>query len=253
MAIFVVGMKCPLCDRVIEAGQVCFATSGVWLSQDDPLVRFCDAGVHWSCYEAWPERRRFAQSYVDFWVEQEHNDLGCERAYLDDEVFVSIRPSPYIRQVTVHLYETGSRRQIPFDAWAAFVAPPEGEAEALPPLEASALASARARLARAVPTLEALLLAVDPARKQALRKAYEARQNAERTARIERQARERERKAALKAETEALHREAVDKGLACPKCGVESRDYRLNDVGRDRLYLVCRRCGRSFDQRDRPA
>ncbi len=251
MAISVTELTCLLCGEVMRADQPCFATSGVWLEPVDPLVKFCDAGLHWGCYAAWPERRRFARSYVDSWVEQARLGSRREQAYLDDEVFVAVDTYPDVREATVRLYETGTSRRVEFDDWGSFVASPAGDGD-LPPLEASALASARARLARAAPTLDALLGGVDPKRRQAVIAAAKLRSKAERTARVEQQARDRERQASYKAETEALYREALEKGLRCPFCAVVSRGYRRLEAGRNRLRIACRRCGRSFDQRSLP-
>jgi hypothetical protein len=251
MPLLVTGPTCLLCDEALPAGRPCFATSGAWLGPDDPLRTFCGAGLHWSCYAAWPERRRFARSYVDSWVERARLGARQEQAYLDDEVFVTVDAYPSVREATVRLYETGSSRQVRFDDWPHFLAEPPAD-EDLHPLEAGALESARARLARSVPTLDALLGGVDPTRKLAVIAAAKLRSKAERAARVGQRTHSRERQAAFKAETEARYREALAKGLRCPLCDVVSRGYRLHEVGGDRLRIVCRRCGRSFDQRNLP-
>lgn len=90
---FITGQPCPFCDEPITQTQPVFSTWGVWLPQDDPLWRFCDAAMHWACYAEWPHRERFASTYFQFWVDAEQDDPFWHRAYLDHGVLVTARPS----------------------------------------------------------------------------------------------------------------------------------------------------------------
>ena len=108
MALFFTGQKCPLCEQPINEGPK-FGTWGVWLPSHDPLLRYCDGVMHWDCYAEWPHRQRFASTYFQFWVNSEEENVFWHRAYLDDDVLVTVNPFEPIRSSWVHLKETGSR------------------------------------------------------------------------------------------------------------------------------------------------
>lgn len=67
MAIILRGRsRCALCDEVLAEGQLLFSTSA-FLDRDHPLWRYSDAAMHHSCFDAWPDRRSFIDSFNEFW------------------------------------------------------------------------------------------------------------------------------------------------------------------------------------------
>jgi hypothetical protein len=64
--VFLGGSRCPICHDLIREKGSFFSTWGTFLPSSDPLWKYCDAPIHWTCYENWPERHRFAREYVDF-------------------------------------------------------------------------------------------------------------------------------------------------------------------------------------------
>ena len=61
--------KCGICGRPIDPPDDFFRASGDFLPVGDPLAKFCNVPLHWTCYANWPERSRFARLHVAAWVE----------------------------------------------------------------------------------------------------------------------------------------------------------------------------------------
>jgi hypothetical protein len=145
---------CPLCQRVLEAGDDIFGTWGVWLPRTDPLWQFCDAAMHWPCYAQWEHQSGFARSYFEAWVGSCESNPHWKPAYRDDLLLVTVNPAPPVEAAWVHLAATGTRHNPKLSAWADWLH--EG-AGIVHPLEAAALEAARRILRNQVPTADALI------------------------------------------------------------------------------------------------
>jgi hypothetical protein len=165
MALLLPGMPCPLCKQPMDSGQSLFSTWGVWLPKEDPLWRFCDATLHWSCYAAWPDRGRFARSYFEFWVAHEPQNPFWHRVHLDERVYAEVNPDPLVASVWVVLAETGSRISVKLSNWASWLRhTDDGHHE----VETSALLAAKGALSAALPSATAVTAAIDLERKREL-------------------------------------------------------------------------------------
>ncbi|MRG98589.1 hypothetical protein [Polyangium spumosum] len=233
MALIRRGMPCALCRAPLLEGQPIFATSGVWLPPEDPLHRYCDAAMHWSCYAAWPQRPRFARVHVEAWVKGDDQDIWSAAVHLDDVVFVT--RSLQSNRISVLLFETGTGHVVTVENWEAWLGGGVADAYAgLHPLLDAALAEARARLSRALPTVAAIEAAVSPRKRALVAEEWERG--------LRQQAEMKRYDDALDVMAEAAARE----GLACPQCRVVRNDYKLSHKNREKRYLQCRRCGHRF-------
>jgi len=157
-----------------------FGTWGVWLPNHDPLWKFCDGSMHWDCYASWPHRQRFASTYFHFWVEAEATNAFWHRAFLDDEVLVTVNPFEPVNAAWVHLKDTGSRIDVKLKNWVAWLAAePEGSSH---PVLAAAVRRAKQVLRGKVPTVEQLLASIDQPRKMQVVERYRAAEKARRDA-----------------------------------------------------------------------
>jgi len=138
-------------------------------------------------------------------------------------------------RISVLLFETGTRHFVAIESWEAWLRSDVADEDAgQPPLLDAALAEARARLSRALPTIAAVEAAVSPRKRALVAEEYE---------RSRRQHAEMQRDdEALDAMAEAAARE----GLACPQCRAVRNDYKVAIKKRERRYLQCRRCGHRF-------
>ena len=228
---------CPICDELVS--DPVFATSGVFFPPGDPLSRFCDACMHWSCYATWEHRERFARAYVEMWIECEKVNPYWARVLIDDLSFVTINPSPPVMTAHVHLFRTGSRIDIPLDEWQLWMRHEKGPA-ARHPLELSAWDEALRSLREALPTTESLRQAADWTSKHEL-VARNAIEEQERSTTI----------AIYNRGCEDLRRRLKSVGLDCPHCHARTTKIRFYDKSpEDRSYFVCQLCGRSLRLED---
>lgn len=151
------GMKCPLCDEPMYETQDLFGTWGVWLPSGNPLLKFCDASMHWSCYAAWPHRPEFARSYVDFWVRNHTVQSPWRIAHLDRICLVSVNPDPTVWSSWIYFYATGSRKDVSLDLWSEWLA--RGAEFAAHQVEREAIEAAVGQLRLHHPTRKSLLAA----------------------------------------------------------------------------------------------
>jgi hypothetical protein len=163
MALFFPGMsKCPICNGVITDDDERFGTWGVFPVPAD-LFGYCDAVMHWSCYATWPRRREFARAYFDFWVGNEPHNKYWAKAYLDDRVFVTV--NPFIGdggEAELVLAETGSRVRVQMADWERWLDTPEtSEGKRLYPLVIEELRHVTPALKAALPTVDAVMNALD--------------------------------------------------------------------------------------------
>src|SRR4030095_3554090 len=54
---------CSICGAVISGSDEVVMTSHFIRDQDDPLWRFSDSAMHWSCFLAWEHRAEFVTRY----------------------------------------------------------------------------------------------------------------------------------------------------------------------------------------------
>jgi hypothetical protein len=237
MALLFAGMKCPLCGEPMDSEQPLFATWGVWLPESDALSRYCDAAMHWECYARWPERPSFARSYFEFWVQAEGGNPYWWRAFLDDNVFVTVNPAPSIESAWVHLAETGSRYDVRLVDWVGWLN--EQCPDTMHPIETTALATAKAILGAAVPTKDHLLAQVDwNEKKDVLERIHQERVTREAVEKAQRRKTELHNRAC-----ERVYPVITKNGLKCPHCGQFSTDYRLSTRPNHRSLIICRHCG----------
>jgi hypothetical protein len=163
MALFMPGhSKCPICGKVLTEQDERFGTWGVFAVPPD-LFRFCDAVMHWSCYADWPRRPEFAKAYFDFWVGNEPHNRHWAKAYLDDQVFVTVNPFlGESGEAELVLAATGSRVRVRMEEWERWLDAPEtSEGARLHPLEIAELRRVAPALKAAIPTVDAVMNALD--------------------------------------------------------------------------------------------
>jgi len=151
---------CAICGKPLDLKRNLFATSGVFFPPGDPLWRFCDAGMHWSCYADWPERSRFARTYVLSRMEATRSNPFWSIVHFDDHSFVEVR-FPIRRVpglVKVWLLKTGSSFQVPLNEWQKWLESPDTSV-ADHPLEMDALLEALPHIRTSIPTEAWLTLA----------------------------------------------------------------------------------------------
>jgi hypothetical protein len=236
VALFWKGMPCAICTQTVNSERPFFATSGVWLSSSDPLSKYCDTVLHWSCYAGWEHRRRFAHSYFQMWVELEKENPVWWRVYLDDSILVTASPS-LMEAIHVELAETGTRQEVEMKDWAKWLA--AGDEPGMHPIESEAIRKAKEVLRSIFPTVDSVLARIDPDSKTELFKRREqaAEQEAER-------AREKQKFIAHDNRTTVeYHRRIVAAGFSCPSCGNFSKDYRLSVREGCPSLIICRACG----------
>jgi len=154
--------ECPICGGILTEQDEHFATWGVF-AVPPGLGRFCDAVMHWSCYADWSHRPAFARAYFDFWVRNEPSNPYWAKAYLDDRVLVTV--NPFIGdggQVELVLAHTGSRVRVQAAEWERWLDVPEtSEGRRLYTLVVDELRVAVPALKAAIPTVDALMHALD--------------------------------------------------------------------------------------------
>jgi hypothetical protein len=236
MALLFAGMPCALCGDPVRGDQAVFSTWGTWLPVEHRLFKYCDAGMHWTCYAGWPDRPSFARSYFEFWIAGEVQNPVWHLAYLDDRVFVDVNPEPLSDAAWVVLAETGSRIPVKLRDWGKWLGRRgDGRHE----IEELALAAAKEVLARSLTNRDGVIAAIDLDRKRELyERLHKERQEARR--------RNREKQAADRAHKERcrnlVHR-AQTEGMTCTHCGVFGKQFRLAERSGRRSTVICRACG----------
>jgi len=231
--------RCAICDGSLRDGSY-LATSGVAFPAGDPLWRFCDAPLHWDCYEHWPHRLRFAHQYVTDAIEYEPQNQFWGRALVTDLVYLAVRRKEP-GEANVRLFETGTQVRVPLSNWAAWLWDLGLTGRDLHSIEIASLVKALPELRRRFPNPEAVLAVVDWEVKQRLVEAKEE-------AWAERMRAHRD---AIQAHNDAC-REFVEAsgqgGLTCPHCRRKGADIEFVDhAGADRKsFFVCKACSRSF-------
>jgi hypothetical protein len=220
----------------MRADERLFSTWGVFFPAEDPLFRCCDGYLHWDCYAAWPERARFARAYFDMWARMPNPFWGTVLA--DDDVLLTVNPSPLVASLWLVLVATGTRRSVSFGDWPRFVT--EGPGTFPHAIEREAFEAVQPRL-RDLGTDPAGLVAravfpPPPPPDPAL------------VAQKEEQRRIRRWNRAARRAAEAV----AAGGAACPSCGARRVDHRFVDCASRRVksFFVCAACAASFTHED---
>lgn len=234
MALLLGSTRCKICELLIDEMSDVFATSGVFFEPEHPLWRFCDATMHWECYAAWPHRLEFARQYFRACLAGSEANPFWGIALRTEQVFVELNPRPGVKEVRVHLAETGSGPTLHLESWESWLWG-DAPAAACHPVEEAALDEILPVLRSALPTRAALLTSVD----------WDARNGLLAEVRARAQQEERERLESAQAR-QAAFLQALQQHPVCPHCGERER-LRVIDRGVESdSYLVCRACCRSF-------
>lgn len=235
MALLFPESACAICGQKIGTDSNLFTTSGVVFAPPHPLYKFCDAPMHWACYEAWEHRPEFARGCFESFVASEQRNPYWGMAYLSEQVAVQVNPDPAVAQVSVDLAETGSSIRVPLEHWQIWVSDPDAASAGSARLEQAALASVLPRLRETLPDAETLISRVEWTAKQAVRDAMRERH---------RQAEEvRFRKPS--AHNKAC-RQIMRDGAVCPFCGGRQNIRFIDKSPQEKSYFICDRCARSF-------
>lgn len=228
---------CALCRKPLSAP--IFATSGVFLPLNDPLVRYCDAGMHWDCYAAWEHREMFAKAYVRMWIEYEKENPYWARVFENEHCFIQINPHPIVTRTDVMLFRTGSTIAVPLKEWEKWIWEQEPSL-ARHPFEQEALRKALPAIRMAFPGLRQLLEAADWSSKDKLEEENYLREQR----RLELVANYNQRCEEVK--------ELLDSdGLTCPHCHEQTKKIRYFDKStKSHSYFVCQLWARSFRPED---
>lgn len=238
MATFIEGMKCPLCGKGMKSSDRLFGTSH-FLRPEHDLQRFSDAAMHWDCYAEWEHRKRFGRLYFEArraW--QEHNPKWGV-ALSDEEVVVSVNPAKLVALIDVTLAETGSCIRVAMADWKDWL-DGEGRGDCRHDVERSAVRSVLPRLRSVLPSAEAV---VDGAGMQPKPETDSSGAD-DLVTRI-----------SYQFACQDLAARAARKGLSCPACGNNSREYDYFDCSQvsesgPQSHLTCRSCGKRFGPLD---
>ena len=214
--------------------------SGVFFTADDPLYTFCDAPLHWDCYEHWPGRPRFAREYVSSHVQDMSHNEYWGMALLTDLACLTVRKNEP-GQVHLWLFETGTCVPVSLCNWSAWLLDLALTEEELHRVEIVSLWKVLAELRRRFPTSDAILAAIDWDAKDRLAKLKEE----------ERARDECTRPDAIQAHNDACREFFMARGpegLTCPQCRRPSADIEYVDRTADqrKSIFVCPSCARSF-------
>jgi hypothetical protein len=239
MALITKGSQCAICNKQLGKAPY-LATSGVFFPVDDPLHGFCDAPLHWDCYEHWPHRSRFARQRVSCAAGSDSDNEYWGQALLTDFVYLTVRKKEP-GEVRVWLFETGTQVRVHLSQWSAWLWDLGLTENELHRLEIAGLRKVLPELRRQFPNPEAVLAVVDWEAKERLGKAKEG----------ERAARTQAHLDAIQTHNNACRdfvRTSGERGLTCPHCNRQSNDIEFVDhAGQDRKsFFVCRACSRSF-------
>jgi len=171
MASLKLELKCGLCGGPLDALGDFFRASGDFLPAGDPLVRFCNAPLHWACYAGWQDRPRFAREYVRAWQEANRKNPFWWTVHVDDDVYVSVNPERPVEEVSVRLCAVGSDIRVPLAKWADWLADTDRVTPGLHAIEKEALGPVLPRLQARFPDDYAVVHAIDSNEKRAGRKA----------------------------------------------------------------------------------
>jgi len=245
MALIILGKtRCAICSKTLQEGEMIVATSGVFFPQGDPLIQYCDAGMHWACYDEWPDRKRFARRYFDARVEASQQNIFWESILQTDSLFIEVNPSLGEDQIMLMFSETAITHRISLSDWEDllefhFARPVEWYR-----LEVQLFQNHINELQERLPTALSILAAIDWEHREAALEAFQQEDN--------------QKKLQRQQELEANNKRCQElisvirtAGLQCPHCGVSSNNYRFIDKRPDgKSYFICNHCARSIHLSD---
>lgn len=158
-------LSCALCTGALDPLEPFFRATGDFLSPRDPLAKYANLPLHWSCYADWSERPRFAQSYVQAWVVANRRNPFWWTACADDQIFISVNPEPPVEEAAVRLMTVGSDIRVPLVQWKEWLRDPQSITPNLQPVEVETLQTLLPRLRERFPDDHAVVQAIDPEEK----------------------------------------------------------------------------------------
>lgn len=240
MALVFEGSRCAICQQLL-GDRPYTATSGVAFEADHPLYPYCDAPLHWDCYTSWSSRLEFARAYFEQAVHGETINPYWARVYEDDDVFVSVNPDPSVGEVSLCFAATGMGLRVLLASWSSWLK--ESERNDLQPLQEQSLSEVIARVARCLPTSEAILSRVDRTRQAGKADALER----------ERERQKSDRRARIQANHLACRKVAAQLrrgGFVCPHCSAKTSTAKYHkNYPESESYFVCDQCGRSHTRK----
>jgi hypothetical protein len=161
MAIVWQGVRCAICNEEIEDINRYIdyaATSGVFFPRDDPLVSYCDAPLHWTCFENWPHRTRFARQNFEMWVRGgKSNPYWTTLALTSGYILAAGLEIPYI---VLRLAETPTEIRLEFSGWDRWISDESIAIKGLHLVEVRALTPLLPEIRHTFPSLEAIHIAL---------------------------------------------------------------------------------------------
>lgn len=237
MAIVLGPARCAICEEPLGNRQY-LATSGVAFDPTHRLFGYCDAPIHWDCYESWPSRSEFARAYFELEVAAEARNPYWARVYVDEEVFVSLSSSLPEDELAVCLASIGIRTHIALGGWRRWLQ--RSYRDLQPSILSRSIGEVRDRLLEHLPDSGVIHSRVEVVRQrekvEALQRSREVEEQAQR-ARIEEN----------RARAEKVARDMAERGYVCPHCGSVTFGTGYYDRSPEsESYFVCDLCARSF-------
>ena len=241
MALLIDGMKCPICAKPIDINKdEIFATSGVFINTTNSLWKFCDAAMHWDCYEHWPHRQEFAKLYFIAQIETEKQNPFWSKIYLDDDIFISANPDLPVNEVRIVVKATGSDIRVKLNEWDKWIFDQGYIDSDIHQIDKNIIGDKIYELSRrGIVTKNFKKLINKKANKQILRKIKKD---------------EKKVKNKLIRQNKSINilalkmkRELQKKGLKCPHCKTISKNIRyINRAPTTKSFFICNECVRSF-------
>lgn len=121
MALISVDSRCAICGGPLSHPYT--GTSGCAFWPEHRLFAFCDAPLHFSCLEVWPDREEFALAYHELALDRWRKGYGT-LIHVAETWFLGCGPStppesPYFAQVC--LRDWPNRLYTRFENWDTFV------------------------------------------------------------------------------------------------------------------------------------
>lgn len=157
---------CPLCEQPVDPLGSFFRATGDFLPSGDPLTRYANAPLHWSCYVEWSERPRFARHYVDAWIKANRRNPFWWSVLRNDDIYLSVNPQKPVEEASVRLYALGNDIRVPLPRWPEWVKTPDAVTPQLHEVERRALDEVLPDLAKRFPDDHAVVDAIDPDEKR---------------------------------------------------------------------------------------
>lgn len=237
MAIVLDTARCAICKEPL-GDRPYLATSGAAFEPTHRMFEYCDAPIHWDCYEPWPSRSEFARAYFELKVAAEAENPSWARVYVDEDVLVLLSLSLPEEELAVCLASVGIGNHVALADWEHWLE--HSSPDLQPSLLQRSIAEVRDRLLEHLPDPSVIRSRVEVARQrekvETLQRAREIHEQARRARIDENHAR-----------AERLARDMAEGGYACPHCGSVTFGARYYDGSPEsESYFVCDLCARSF-------